>query len=374
MSADCVAVVVVGDLARSPRMVNHARELARTGMPVSLVGYREREFAAPVGVAVLPLRPWRSLRALRLPGAAVRMTLTMGQLVAVLLRLKPGAILVQNPPAFPTLLAGWIAARLLRAELLVDWHNYGYSMLALRLGADHRITHLAERYEAWLGRRADRHFCVSQAMRTDLERRFGVCAEVLYDRPVQCLSGSVSGPPRRLVAVCPAGWTADEDMQMLFDSLELLRRRELEIHVTGDGPLRSRMQPRIAALRASGFDIHTGFLSEPEYRMLIRRADIGLSLHRSSSGLDLAMKVVDLFSAGAPVCALDYGGSLREQVRDGETGFLFRSAAALAAILDRLQEDLAPLGPMREHIRACWNTTWTEEWSRVAAPAFGRLK
>jgi len=113
LSGDSVAVVVVGDLARSPRMVNHARELARTGMPVSLVGYREREFAAPVGVAVLPLRPWRSLRALRLPGAAVRMTLTMGQLVAVLLRLKPGAILVQNPPAFPTLLAGWIAARLL---------------------------------------------------------------------------------------------------------------------------------------------------------------------------------------------------------------------------------------------------------------------
>ncbi len=369
-----MAVVVVGDLARSPRMVNHARELARTGVPVSLVGYREREFAAPVGVAVLPLRPWRSLRALRLPGAAVRMMLTMCQLVAALLRLKPGAILVQNPPAFPTMLAGWIAARLLLARWLVDWHNYGYSMLALRLGADHRMVHLAERYEGWMGRRADRHFCVSQAMRTDLERRFGVCAEVLYDRPIEYRCRPATGTPRRLVAVCPAGWTADEDMQMLFDSLEILRRRDLEIHVTGDGPLRSQMEPRMAALRASGFDIHTGFLSEPGYRALIRRASLGLSLHRSSSGLDLAMKVVDLFSAGAPVCALDYGGSLCEQVRDGETGFLFHSAAGLAAILERLQQDPAPLGPMREHIRVRWNTTWTEEWTRVAAPAFGRPK
>lgn len=371
MRANAVAVVVVGDLARSPRMVNHARELARTGVLVSLIGHREREFAVPPGVAVRPLRSWRALRALRLPGAAVRMTLTMCQLMAVLLRLKPTAILVQNPPAFPTLLAGWIAARLLRAQLLVDWHNYGYSMLALRLGADHAITHLAERYEAWMGRRADHHFCVSQAMRADLNRRFGVCAEVLYDRPIECSSAPVSGPPHRLVAVCPAGWTADEDMQLLFDALDLLRRRDLDVHITGDGPLRSQMEPRIAALRASGFDIHTGFLSELEYRALIHRADFGLSLHRSSSRLDLAMKVVDLFSAGAPVCALDYGGSLREQVRDGETGFLFHSAAELAAILDRLQHDPAPLGPMREHIRARWNTTWTEEWSRVAEPAFG---
>jgi beta-1,4-mannosyltransferase len=367
-----VAVVVVGDLARSPRMLNHARELARTGRPVCLVGLREREFAAPAGASVAALRPWRSIGRLGLPGAALRMGLTFLQLVVVLLRLKPAVILVQNPPAFPTLLAAWIAARMRRVLLVVDWHNYGYTMLALQVGASHALTRLAAGHEGWMARRAARHFCVSKAMQADLARRFGVRAEVLYDRPAECFPQSfpAAGTPPRLIAVCPAGWTADEDMALLLDALELLSAREMEIHLTGDGPLRAALEPRIAALRAAGWAIHTGFLTEAEYRALLGRGHLGLSLHRSSSGLDLAMKVVDLFAAGVPVCALDYGGSLSEQVTEGETGFLFRSAAELAGLLARLQREPQLLGPMRERIRAAWNTTWTEEWRRAAQPAF----
>src|SRR6185312_9466631 len=102
----------------------------------------------------------------------------------------------------------------------------------------------------------------------------------------------------------------------------------------------------------------TGFLEEAEYRELLARADIGISVHRSSSGLDLAMKVVDLQEAGVPVLAFDYGGSLPEQVSEGKAGFLFRNADELA----KLVED-------RSLSRSISTSTivWAEEWSAAAS-------
>ena len=50
------------------------------------------------------------------------------------------------------------------------------------------------------------------------------------------------------------------------------------------------------------------------------------------------MKVVDLFGAGVPVCALDYGACLAERVRHGDNGLLFSTARQLADVLFDLFE------------------------------------
>jgi len=355
-----IAVVVFGELARSPRMCNHARELARAGFDSVLIGYRSMAFESPAGVRVMPLHPparsaETSGRAAFLCRSAVRFGLTALELLSILLQVRPRAVLVQNPPALAVLLA----ARALSLRVVLDWHNFGWTMLALRTGAGHSLVRLAERWEVGTARRAHAHFAVSQAMCTELAQR-GIDARVLYDRPLAIDAPRACAGGRKLVAVCPAGWTRDEDAGMLLDALSLLPPECLELHLTGDGPLRGSFDGRIEALRRQGWEIHTGFLPEADYRALLRRADIGLSLHRSSSGVDLAMKVVDLFAAGVPVCAYDYGPAIREQVHHGEDGLLFRTAAELAAML----ADRAALCRLRVMERE----TWSDEWPRVVLP------
>jgi beta-1,4-mannosyltransferase len=356
-------------------MLNHARELARAGWHVWAIGFREREFDVPSGVRVHVLLGPRSgagpySRRWFLVSAGLRMGWISLALTAALLRRRPEIILVQNPPSFPALAAGWIAALLLGATLLIDWHNYGYTMLGLRLGRGHWFTRFAARYEGWMARRADLHFCVSDGMRADLEQRFGVRAGVLYDRPLDNPDGVETPPSAPLVAVCASSWTEDEDMELLFDALELVDPRTFELYLTGDGPRRGGWEARIVALRRTGWTIRAGFLSGGEYRALLRRASLGLSLHRSSSGLDLAMKVVDLFGAGVPVCAFDYGTTVREQIADRRTGFLFRTAAELAGILAAIVDKPELLVAMRHSIHQQWTVTWADEWRRVAGAAF----
>jgi hypothetical protein len=41
---------------------------------------------------------------------------------------------------------------------------------------------IAKKYETWLGRFANYHLCVSEAMKKDLKAHFNVDANVMYDR------------------------------------------------------------------------------------------------------------------------------------------------------------------------------------------------
>src|SRR5262249_48153786 len=93
-------------------------------------------------------------------------------------------LLVQNPPALPTLPVAWIVARLRRARLVIDWHNLGYTMLALGLGRRHVAVRLGRWFERMAGLTADGHLCVSRGFAKFLTERFKLTGvRVLYDRP-----------------------------------------------------------------------------------------------------------------------------------------------------------------------------------------------
>jgi len=101
---------------------------------------------------------------------------------------------------------------------------------------------------------------------------------------------------------------------------------ELVILVTGDGARRAEFERRFAGLPARRIQLRARFLEPEDYPRVVGSADLGLCLHRSSSGLDIPMKIADLFGAGVPVCALDYGACLAERVRHGDNGLLFSNA------------------------------------------------
>src|SRR5262245_53987175 len=152
------AVVVLGDLGRSPRMQYHALASAVNEGDVDLVGLE----GTPVHAALtaesrvrthrLPDRAFRS----RVSGgrrrfvwmSVARAALQAARLWSRLMRLpKPTVILVQTPPAVPTLAVAWMAARLRGARFVIDWHNLSHAILAVPLGDHHRAVRSLARSE-----------------------------------------------------------------------------------------------------------------------------------------------------------------------------------------------------------------------------------
>jgi beta-1,4-mannosyltransferase len=190
-------VVVLGDWGRSPRMQYHALSLAdQAHGHVHVVAYAG---ATPVGAvaghkgitlwALPPPPDWlaRCLpRPLALACKAVFQLLVL--LVALLLRTpRCSHVLLQTPPCLPTFAACQLACWLRRSRLVTDWHNLGFTLLALSVRPGSALVRLAERYERSLGRRAHAHLCVTHALAAELQRpEWGVPSPVvLHDRPAR---------------------------------------------------------------------------------------------------------------------------------------------------------------------------------------------
>ena len=320
------AVVVLGDLGRSPRMQYHALALANEGFAVDLIGYGGRpadaEVQAHPGIRLHELAaPWRrrAPRALFLPVAAADVAAQAAALARLLLVAlpRPDVLLTQNPPTFPTLAVARAVARARGTRWILDWHNFGADMLALRLGAAHPAVGAARALERALGRGADGHLCVSAAMRDALAARWGIAdARVLRDRPAKRVGRTPpdqrarlferygvavapGAPDRPAVIVTASSWTADEDFALLLDAMdacEAARARapgalpRLLFLMTGDGPERAAWERRFAARAFRHVRAQTVWADAADYPRLLGAAELGVSLHRSASGVDLPMK------------------------------------------------------------------------------------
>ena len=66
----------------------------------------------------------------------------------------------------------------------------------------------------------------------------------------------------------------------------------LLVIITGKGPLKEHYLDKIDNMQCKRIKIATAWLAAEDYPKLLATADLGVSLHTSTSGLDLPMKVV----------------------------------------------------------------------------------
>ncbi|KAL8718924.1 MAG: hypothetical protein Q9225_004006 [Loekoesia sp. 1 TL-2023] len=180
--------------------------------------------------------------------------------------------------------------------------------------------------------------------------------------------------------VSSTSWTPDEDFSLLLDALitysDMAASTPSHLPnilaiITGKGPLKDAFLSKIKATidegRLKRVQLRTAWLSSEDYAKLLASADLGVSLHTSSSGVDLPMKVVDMLGAGLPVVGWHKFEAWPELIQEGINGRGFHSSAMLSDVLMTLfGKDPQQLQRLRQGAMLEGKRRWDNEWDPVA--------
>lgn len=426
-----VCIVVLGDIGRSPRMQYHALSFAKENFNVDVIGYggttAHEQFSKNecINVYILPEVP-SSIKLLpRLLAYAVKVIWQATSLgVNLLLTPKSSHVLVQNPPSIPTLAMVWAVSCFRWSSVVIDWHNYGYTILGLTHGPQHPLVKFSKWFEKFFGRLASEHLCVTNAMREDLFCNWKIKARTVYDRApltfqetslerqhellmelskfypafspskypeslsvektrftIKDENGQLSLlPDRPALLISSTSWTVDEDFSVLMDCLDgyekLCNENEnlpqLVCVITGKGLWKHYYEKELGQKEWKNISFCLPWLEAEDYPVLLGCADIGVCLHKSSSGLDLPMKVVDMFGCCLPVCAIHFN-CLSELVKHNENGYVFKDSIELLQGLQELLTDYRKnpkLKKFRSNLKEFQKVRWHENWQELVLPIF----
>jgi beta-1,4-mannosyltransferase len=189
---------------------------------------------------------------------------------------------------------------------------------------------------------------------------------------------------RPALVTSSTSWTPDEDFGVLLDALVALDSRITQENVdlrvlmvvTGKGEQKAFYEEQISRLTLQHVAIQTLWLAPGDYPKLLACADLGVSLHTSTSGLDLPMKVLDLFGCQVPVCAMNFA-CLDELVQDEVNGRVFSTSEQLAEqfwtllspLVDHPDSPSHAFGDLMEYADALKDRKrWDDNWKENALP------
>ncbi|TYI02118.1 hypothetical protein ES332_A11G248700v1 [Gossypium tomentosum] len=332
----------------------------------------------------------------------------------------PDAFIVQNPPSVPTLVAVKWASSLRKSAFIVDWHNFGYTLLGLSVGRSSPFVSIYHWFEKHYGQMANGSLCVTRAMQHELAQNWGIRATVLYDQPPEffcptslqekhklfsrlnrylchplgvrdCVTATTTGigaddqnetlfttlvdtdillkPNRPALVVSSTSWTPDEDFGILLEAAVMYDRRVAALLDENDSADEGVLWKEISGGKQ--------YLYPRLLFIITGSADLGVCLHTSSSGLDLPMKVVDMFGCGLPVCAVSYS-CIDELVKVEKNGLLFSLSSELADELLMLfrgfPNECDALKSLKNGaLETGSSARWAAEWEEHAKPLISEV-
>ena len=402
-----VAILVLGDLNRSPRMLNHCVAISES-FPnineISLIGYDSNDIRNDINSNPKIKRYNISKIINNLSNFLPRFLFIFTSFFKILFQIfsmffilfripKFQFLILQNPPGIPSMFICWIVCKLRSAKFIIDWHNYGYTILKVN-NRPNFIVKIAEKYEKFFGKKSHMNFCVSQAEKRDLKKNFGIDAICLPDKPLLGLFKFLTSEQapelykkykelntlldknRPILMISSTSWTPDEDFNMLLNSFikteEILNKnnnlKKVLFLITGKGPMKENFMKKVNESNLKIFNVKSIWLDSDDYPKLLALCDLGICLHYSSSGIDLPMKVVDMFSACLPAAAIYYP-TIEELVKNEENGFTFRNEKELSKILKNAVEEISKNGKweklekFRKKLKKDLNEeNWVAQW------------
>lgn len=300
-------------------------------------------------------------------------------------------VLIQNPPILPILhiMIIWKYLYSNSTRIIIDWHNLNYSILEMKFSERDRVStkfigkylvKIMKTYEILLSKWFARlNITVSENMKEFLlnqcypnfnkmnkldQMYYDGLYLVLKDRPAsqfkpltdsfrrekfinehfsfifkECIDNDgFDFFKKDKIIISSTSFTKDEDFDILLDAMKLydLKMEEPDadlpkifLLVTGKGPEKQKFLRNVENLKFSKrIVIKNYWLSSSDYAKIISVADLAISLHLSSSGIDLPMKILDFFGCGVPTISVNFR-TISELVHDGINGLILKENTKL---------------------------------------------
>lgn len=397
-----IVLYVLGDVGHSPRMCYHALSFSERGWQVELCGYVEdtlpRAIVDDPNITVHAIAKYRGRGGSKVVAMVCKVMLQVFAIARQLWELRGSDyLLMQNPPTIPILPLA-VCYRFTGCKLIIDWHNLGYSILQMKFGGSfwHPLVVVHYVVERLFAKFATYNLTVTKAMKDYLVKSFGLNPKriaVLYDRPAAQFQPLPESSDRDLmlktesfikdhlpagfditkgdkIIVTSTSFTADEDIGVLLGALKIYENSyekfdeelpRIMCFITGKGPLKQRYVEQVMGYKWKRCKVEFLWLTAEDYPKLLQLCDYGVSLHTSSSGLDLPMKILDMLGSGLPVIASNYS-VLDELLQHKVNGLKFTDRRELHESLIFAVKDAEIYKTLRKgaliEAENRWNSSW----------------